>query len=125
MSLFINVTDSASAAYDELRLHYAEGDYNAQYIRKFEPWIEAISSENLIQEHPGRRELKNYPLPPDDAKNQILPREVFELYLTFYKKVLRDIHAIGGYELIETTGEGDDSERTIDPFAEYRRREGE
>lgn len=122
MSLFVNVTDDATAAWSELRLHYAEGDYNANYLRAFEPWISSISSENLIQTHPKRNVLADWPLPDPMARNQIIPQAVFLLYMTYYEQVLREIHAIGGFQM-ELEDSSDSTEgRTVDPFAEYRRK---
>ena len=123
MSLFIDAINPAESAYFEVRLHYADGDYNAQYLINFEEYIDDIFSENLLATHPAREQLKNYPLPPSTARNQIIPREVYKLYLTFYRKVLRDIHAIGGFDNEEQQGMMESGEKTIDPFADYRKRE--
>lgn len=121
MSLFVNVTDDATAAWTELRLHFAEGDFNANYIRRFEVWITSISSEDFIRNHPARAILTDFPLPPPTARNQIIPEGVYALYITFYEKVLRDIRAIGGFQYDDGT-EGEIQEKTVDPFAEYHRK---
>ena len=120
-SLYIQVTYGAEAAFNDLRRYYAEGDYNACYLRTFETYLSPLLKEGFLVNHPKYREVTSqYPLPDEDDDNQYIPSKGFLLYLRMYERIMRECHIVGGWD--DSTEDVAMDDRVVNPLAEYNRR---
>ncbi len=120
-SLYIQVTYGAEAAFNDLRRYYAEGDYNACYLRTFETYLSPLLKEGFLVNHPKYREVTSqYPLPDEDDDNQYIPSKGFLLYLRMYERIMRECHIVGGWD--DPTEDVAMDDRVVNPLAEYNRR---
>lgn len=121
--LFIQVTYGAEAAYNDLRRYFAEGDYNADYLRTFETYLSPLLKEGFLVNHPKYKEITaQYPLPDEDADNQYIPAKGFLLYMRMYERIMRECHIVGGWDEPALAEEAVSDERVVDPMEDYYRR---
>lgn len=75
-----------------------------------------LKKDFLINDPDYKAVTAKYPLPPEDASNQYLTAEGFNLYIMMFEKIMRKNHIIGGWE--EDQQQASDG-TTLDPLIDY------